>query len=174
MRHRKAVAKLGRTASHRKATLMNLSTALFEKKHIITTEAKAKETRRVAEKLITLAKNDTVHARRVAAKFLRHKDAVRLLFTEIAPQYTERPGGYTRVVKLGQRDGDAAHMAVLELVGFDTATKKKKAKEAKEDADKDSKKKKAKASEEGSAKEEKKTEKKSKAKKDDKKTEEEA
>lgn len=161
MRHRKAVAKLGRTASHRKATLMNLSTALFEKKHIITTEAKAKETRRVAEKLITLAKKDTVHARRVAAKFLRQKDTIHLLFTEIAPKYTERPGGYTRVVKLGQRDGDAAHMAVLELVGFDIATKKKKAKEAEVETQKDTKKKKAKSSD-VDEKEEKKSEKKTK------------
>lgn len=169
MRHRKAVAKLGRTASHRKATLMNLSTALFEKKHIITTEAKAKETRRVAEKLITLAKKDTVHARRVAAKFLRHKDTIHLLFSEIAPQYTERPGGYTRVVKLGQRDGDAAHMAVLELVGFDTATKKKKAKEAEKLSEKDTKKKKTKSDDSEEVTESSKTEKKSK--KEDKKAE---
>lgn len=142
MRHRKAGRKLGRTASHRKATLMNLSSALFERKHITTTEAKAKETRRFAERLITLAKNDTVHARRIAIKFLRHRDIVHTLFHDVAPQYKERPGGYTRVIKLGQRNGDGAHMAVLELVGFDTAVKKKKAKEAIQE--KDAKKKKEK------------------------------
>ncbi len=148
MRHRKAGRKLGRTASHRKATLMNLSSALFERKHITTTEAKAKETRRIAEKLITLAKKDTVHARRIAVKFLRHRDTVRVLFNDIAPQYTERPGGYTRVIKLGQRNGDGAHMAVLELVGFDTAVKKKKAKEETEEKDAKKKEKDKKKSEE--------------------------
>jgi large subunit ribosomal protein L17 len=129
MRHRKAVDKLGRTAPHRKATLANLSTALFLRKHIRTTEAKAKATRRFSERLITLAKKQTLHARRLAARKLRNKEAVKVLFDEVAPQYTERGGGYTRVIKLGQRLGDGAHMAVLELVGFEAASKKKKEKD---------------------------------------------
>jgi large subunit ribosomal protein L17 len=134
MRHRKSVKKLGRTATHRKATLANLSAALFMHKHIKTTEAKAKETRRVSEKLITLAKKDTIHARRLALKKLRHKNIVHILFSEIASQYADRTGGYTRVIKLGQRSGDGARMAVLELVGFEMATKKKKAKEKEKEA----------------------------------------
>ena len=134
MRHRKSVKKLGRTAPHRKAVLANLATALFELKHIKTTEAKAKETRRFSERLITLAKNDTVHTRRQAFRRLRQKGSVKILFEEIAPQYMERNGGYTRVIKLGQRHGDGARMAIVELVGFDTAVKKKKQKDkAKED-----------------------------------------
>jgi large subunit ribosomal protein L17 len=136
MRHRKSIEKLNRTAAHRKATLANLSAALFERKHIQTTEAKAKATRRFSERLITLAKQGTVHARRVALKRLRQRKAVKILFDEIAPQYTERAGGYTRVVKLGQRSGDGADMAVLELVGFDMASKKKKEKQEKAEAKK--------------------------------------
>lgn len=131
MRHRKSIEKLNRTAAHRKATLANLSAALFERKHIQTTEAKAKATRRFSERLITLAKQGTVHARRIALKRLRQRKVVKILFDEIAPQYTERPGGYTRVIKLGQRSGDGADMAVLELVGFDMASKKKKEKQEK-------------------------------------------
>jgi len=144
MRHRKTVKKLGRTAAHRKAMLANLSSALFERKHIITTEAKAKETRRVSERLITLAKKESVHARRLALKKLRSKKVVKILFDEVAPRYADRNGGYTRVIKLGQRQGDAARMAVVELVGYDTAIKKKKDKDAKTEAE-DSKKKKSKA-----------------------------
>jgi len=132
MRHRRTINKLNRTASHRKALMANMSCALFERKHIKTTEAKAKATRQMAEKLITLGKKGTLHARRIALKQLRQKKAVQILFDDIAPQYTDRPGGYTRVVKLGQRPGDGASMAILELVGFETASKKKKQKEAKE------------------------------------------
>lgn len=147
MRHRKAVHKLGRTASHRKAVLANLSAALFERKHIQTTEAKAKAARQFSEKLITLAKKETVHARRIAYKRLRQKKIVQILFDEVAPQYAERNGGYTRVIKLGQRQGDGAKMAILELVGYEMASKKKKARDAKAakaDADAKGKKKKAK------------------------------
>jgi large subunit ribosomal protein L17 len=129
MRHHKAGRQLGRTASHRKAMLANMSAALFEQKHIKTTEAKAKEAGRVTEKLITLAKKGTVHARRIALKSLRHRDVVNLLFDEIAPKFIDRPGGYTRVIKLGQRQGDGAQMAILELVDFDTVQKKKKEKD---------------------------------------------
>ena len=141
MRHRKAVSKLGRTAAHRKSLMANLAASLFEHKHITTTEAKAKAARRFSEKLITMAKKDTVHARRMALKKLRHRKVVHRLFDDIAPEYAERNGGYTRVIKLGQRDGDAARMAILELVGFDMAIKKKKAKDEKEESKKKKKKK---------------------------------
>lgn len=137
MRHRKSVHKLGRTAAHRKALLANLSIALFKQKHIKTTVAKAKAARQFTEKLITLAKKESIHARRLAYRRLRDKQSVQLLFDEIAPQFAARNGGYTRVVKLGQRHGDGAHMAILELVGFETATKKKKIKDAKAKADAD-------------------------------------
>jgi len=136
MRHRKTIDKLGRTAAHRKATLANLSVALFERKHIQTTEAKAKATRRFAEKLITLAKKDTVHARRIVMERLRNRKTLKVLFDDIVPQYKNRQGGYTRVIKLGQRQGDGAKIAVLELVGFEMASKKKKAKEEKADTKK--------------------------------------
>lgn len=132
MRHRKTVNKIGRTAAHRKSTLANLSAALFERKHIQTTVTKAKATRRISERLITLAKKDTTHARRMAFKQLKQKRIVKILFDEIGPRYIDRSGGYTRVVKLGQRQGDGADMAILELVGFETASKKKKNKEVKE------------------------------------------
>jgi len=150
MRHRKAIPKLGRTASHRKATLANLAIALFERKHIQTTEAKAKATQRVAEKLITLAKNNTVHARRIALKRLHNKKILNVLFGKgeekgIADFYADRPGGYTRVIKLGQRQGDGASMAVLELVGYETASKKKKAKDKEKEAKSETKKKKKKS-----------------------------
>ena len=125
MRHRKSIAKLGRTASHRKALLANLACALFERKHIRTTEAKAKAARSYSEKLITAAKKNTVHARRIVFKKLQNKKVVKILFDEIAPLYTNRNGGYTRVIKLGRRSGDGANMAVLELVGFEKAEKKK-------------------------------------------------
>ena len=144
MRHRKAVFKLGRTAAHRKATLANLAIALFDKKHIKTTEAKAKAARQYSERLVTLAKSGTLHARRIAFQRLHDKKAVHVLFDEIAPRYHERNGGYTRIVKLGQRPGDGASMAILELVGYEMAKKKKKEK----DAAKEDKKKKSKKSEE--------------------------
>lgn len=144
MRHRKSVVKLGRSAAHRKATMANLSAALFERKHITTTETKAKATRRYSERLITLAKKQTVHARRLAMAKLRQKKAVSILFDEVAPEYTDRPGGYTRVIKLGQRQGDGARMAVIELVGFEAATKKKKQKDKEREAKADTKPKKKK------------------------------
>ena len=153
MRHRKSVKKLGRTASHRKALLANLAAALFERKHIKTTEAKAKAARSYSEKLITIAKKDTVHAHRLVFKKLQNKRIVKMLFDEVAPKYSERNGGYTRVIKLGQRPGDGAHMAVLELVEFEKVEKKK----AKADSEKhDAKKKDKKISNEKPATEEKK------------------
>jgi large subunit ribosomal protein L17 len=128
MRHRKSGRKLKRTASHRKATLSALSTSLIKHKKIKTTLAKAKETRMVVEKIITRAKNavaaegeqKNVHARREIARYIKDRDAIKELFTEIATKVATRPGGYTRVVKLGQRHGDAAEVAVLELVDFNT------------------------------------------------------
>src|SRR5512143_2356662 len=116
MRHRKSGRKLKRTASHRKATLSALCTALLKNKKIRTTVAKAKETRMVVEKLITRAKNalaaegdkKDVHARRQIARYIKDRDVVKELFTEIAAKVAKRPGGYTRVVKLGRRFGDGA------------------------------------------------------------------
>jgi large subunit ribosomal protein L17 len=133
MRHRNTVKKMGRTSAHRKATLANLSAALLENKHIQTTEAKARIARRVTERLITLAKKDTLHARRLALQQLRQKHIVKILFEDVSPRYVDRNGGYTRMVKLGRRFGDGASMAVVELVGFETASKKQKEKEAKKE-----------------------------------------
>ena len=118
MRHRRKGRKLGRDASHRKALYANMCGALFEHGRIRTTEAKAKELRPIAEKLITLARADPmdVAAQRHAVKFLRSKDSVHTLFHTVGPRFTERPGGYTRIVKLGPRMGDAAPMAYIELV----------------------------------------------------------
>lgn len=131
MRHLKSGRKLKRTASHRKATLSALSVALITHKKIRTTVAKAKETRMVVEKLITRAKRavvketegtqKNVHARRESFSFLRDRKAVSSLFNEIAPKVATRPGGYTRVVKLGQRQGDGAELAILELVDYNVA-----------------------------------------------------
>lgn len=116
MRHRKKGRKLSRSPAHRKATLRNLAANLFRHGRIETTTAKAKEVRPFAERLITLARRGDLHARRLAIRRLRDKDAVSLLFEEIGPRFTERPGGYTRILKLGSRKGDAAEMALIELV----------------------------------------------------------
>ncbi len=116
MRHRKTGRKLGRNTSHRRALLRNMVTSLFEHGRIQTTDAKAKEVRRVAEKLITLGRRGSLHARRQALAYVRSKDVVAKLFEEIAPRYASRPGGYTRIVKAGIRRGDNAPMSVLELV----------------------------------------------------------
>ena len=118
MRHRRTGRKLGRDAAHRKALFSTMAGQLFEHGRIRTTEAKAKELRPIAEKLITLARKDPgdVAAQRQAVAYLRSKDSVHRLFHEVAPRFTERPGGYTRIVKLGPRQGDAAPMAYIELV----------------------------------------------------------
>ncbi|QKK03227.1 MAG: 50S ribosomal protein L17 [Pseudomonadota bacterium] len=116
MRHRKAGRKLNRTSAHRRAMFRNLAASLFEHEMIKTTLPKAKELRRVAEPLITLAKDDSVAARRLAFDRLRDKRAVGKLFTEIGPRYRERPGGYLRILKCGFRSGDNAPMAWVELV----------------------------------------------------------
>jgi large subunit ribosomal protein L17 len=117
----KPARKLGRTAAHRKATLRNLSTQLLVYKRIETTEAKAKETRRVVEKIITKARKGTVHAQREIFKDIRDKQAIRMLFEEIVAKVGTRNGGYTRVIKLAPRYGDAAKMAVIELVDYTEA-----------------------------------------------------
>jgi large subunit ribosomal protein L17 len=118
MRHRKAGKRLGRNMAHREATLKNLALALFKYNAIETTVAKAKELRRYAEPLITLAKKDSVANRRNAFAELRDNTVVRSLFTVIAPTFATRPGGYTRILKMGFRHGDAAPMARIELVGL--------------------------------------------------------
>jgi large subunit ribosomal protein L17 len=116
MRHRKKGRALSRTASHRKATLRNLATSLFLHERIETTTAKAKELRPYAERLITLARRGDLHARRMAARSVQDRDVLGKLFNDIAPRFEGRPGGYTRILKLGTRKGDAAEMALIELV----------------------------------------------------------
>lgn len=116
MRHRKKGRQLSRTPSHKKATLRNLATSLFRHERIRTTKAKAKELRPYAEKLITLAGDDTVQARRRAARKIADRDVLGKLFDEIGPRFVDRPGGYTRILKLGPRRSDSAEMALIELV----------------------------------------------------------
>ena len=137
MRHLNAGRKLKRTASHRKALMESLATSLILYKQVRTTLAKAKETRIFVEPLITKAKKDSVPARRHVARFIKDKEAVRILFSEIAPKVQDRPGGYTRVIKLGQRHGDGGEVAIIELVDFnaaDEAEKRRKAPKEKEAA----------------------------------------
>jgi large subunit ribosomal protein L17 len=116
MNHGRNQRKLSRTSSHRKALLRNMVTSLLEHEAIRTTDAKAKELRGVAEKMITLGKRGTLHARRQALATIRSKEVTAKLFDELAGRYSERAGGYTRIVKLGRRPGDAAPMALIELV----------------------------------------------------------
>lgn len=118
MRHRVKGRKLGRKAAHRKATMRALTKALVKEKRIITTVAKAKELRVFAEPLITAAKNDTMHNRNIVFSALQDKETVKTLFGEVAEKVGDRPGGYTRIVKAGHREGDGAEMAVIELVDF--------------------------------------------------------
>ena len=120
----KQARKLGRTAAHRKATLSNLSMQLIVYKRIETTEAKAKETRKVVEKIITKARKGTVHAQREIFRDIRDKQAIRILFEEVVAKVGSRNGGYTRVIKLAPRYGDAAKMAVIELVDYADAPSK--------------------------------------------------
>jgi large subunit ribosomal protein L17 len=118
MRHQRAGRKLGRDAAHRKALYANLTASLIEHGRIKTTLAKAKEVRPVAEEMITLGRRGDVPARRQALKFLRSQDVVHMLFSDVGPRFSDRPGGYSRIVKLGPRQGDAAEMAYLELVDY--------------------------------------------------------
>jgi large subunit ribosomal protein L17 len=124
MRHKKAVAKLGRTKEHRKAMLRNMVTSFFEHEKIKTTNAKAKELRRIVEKMITLAKRGDLHARRQALSYIRKKGVTAKLFEEIAKRYDGREGGYTRIIKLGNRQGDNAPISLIELVGKEEKAKK--------------------------------------------------
>ncbi len=129
MRHLVKRKKLGRDTSHRRALLRNLVTSFLEKERIRTTLVKAKATKPLAEKMITLAKRDTLHARRQALSFIYKKPVVKKLFEELGPRFSERPGGYTRIVKIGPRAGDGAEMAILELIGSEFEKKAKKKKE---------------------------------------------
>ncbi len=116
MRHHRSGKKLGRDASHRKALYSNLAGALIEHGRIKTTEAKAKAVKPIAEQMITLGRRGDIHARRQAIAFLRSQDVVHKLFSDVAPRFVDRPGGFSRIVKLGPRQGDAAEMVYLELV----------------------------------------------------------
>jgi large subunit ribosomal protein L17 len=118
VRHRRSGRKLGRDASHRKALYANLTSALIEHGRIKTTAAKAKEVKPIAEQMITLARRGGVHARRQALAYLRSQDVVYKLFSDVGPRFADRPGGYTRIIKIGPRQGDAAEMVYLELVDF--------------------------------------------------------
>ena len=118
MRHHRNGKKLGRDASHRKALYSNLAGALIEHGRIKTTEAKAKAVKPLAEEMITLGRRGDLHARRQALSFLRSQEVVHQLFADVAPRFADRPGGYTRIVKLGPRYGDSAQMVYLELVDY--------------------------------------------------------
>ncbi|WP_129128518.1 50S ribosomal protein L17 [Geomonas oryzae] len=124
MRHNSAGRRFGRTTSHRIAMFRNMVTSFLQHEKITTTDAKAKELRSIAEKMITLGKRGDLHATRQAAAYIRDKKVVTKLFTEIAPRYAERPGGYTRIIKLGIRPGDTAPVSVIELVEAEMTPKK--------------------------------------------------
>ena len=139
MRHNKKFNHLGRTADHRKAKLANLAISLIEHKRITTTLAKAKALKKYVEPLITRSKEDTTNSRRVVFRYLQNKEALKTLFGEISAKVADRPGGYTRIIKLGFRQGDAAQMCFIELVDFDenmakTTTKKKSTRRSRKSA----------------------------------------
>jgi large subunit ribosomal protein L17 len=134
MRHLVKRHRLGRDSAQRKALMRSLVTSFLEKERIRTTKAKAKALRPVAEKMITLAKKGSLHARRKVLRTVYKKDVVKKLFDDIGPRFAERPGGYTRIIKLGPRDGDGAEMAVIELIGTEFEKKKKKKETAAEKA----------------------------------------
>ena len=131
MRHQKKTVRLGRKAEHRKALLANQVCSLIEHQRIKTTLAKAKAVRPLAERMVTLGKNGSIHARRTAFSTLRHKNAVKKLFDEIAPRSTERNGGYTRIIRLGQRKSDSASMAFIEWVDAAVVVEEKPTEEKK-------------------------------------------
>ena len=131
MKHRVAGRKLGRTSMHRTALLRNLSTELFRHERVRTTLMKAKELRPFAEKLITLSKRETLHARRLVLRDIHDKDVVSKMFDTISSRFAQRPGGYTRIVKLGPRRGDNAEMAFIELIGAELSKKSEKPAEGK-------------------------------------------
>ena len=129
MFHNKAYRHLGRTHTHRMATLRALSTALFERERIRTTLMKAKELRPFAEKLITKSKRDDLHARRLVLRHIQDRAVAKKLFETLSTRYTDRPGGYTRILKLGRRKGDGAEMAIVELIGSEPVFNKQETKE---------------------------------------------
>lgn len=131
MNHKNGFNPLSRTTAHRRAMSRNMVTSLFRFERITTTSAKAKEVRKVAEKLITRSKVDTVHNRRIAAKFIQDEKILNKLFTELGPRMKDRKGGYTRILKIGFRQGDAADMVILELVDYKLPTEESKEKAAK-------------------------------------------
>lgn len=133
MRHKKKGNHLSRTTSHKKALMRNMAAQIIEHKEIKTTVAKAKELRGYVERLVTYSKRGTLHHRRLAFKFLQSKEAVKGLFDEVAPMFETREGGYTRIIKLGNRRGDGAPMSVLQLVGFEKSASKSKPKAPKKD-----------------------------------------
>jgi large subunit ribosomal protein L17 len=116
MRHRAKGRQLSRTSTHRRAMLNNMATSLFEHGRVVTTEAKAKELRPFAEKLITLARRGDLHARRLVQRKIKDRETLSRLFSEIGPRFAARPGGYTRILKLGHREGDGADIARVELL----------------------------------------------------------
>ena len=126
MRHLRSGSKLGKQPAHRRAVLRNLVTNLVEKERIHTTILRAKAARPIAEKMITLGKRDSLHARRQAAAFLMTPGATQKLFTDLAPRFAERPGGYTRIIRTGWRIGDGAELAILEFIGSELKKKDKK------------------------------------------------
>jgi large subunit ribosomal protein L17 len=126
MRHLISGSKLGKQPAHRRAVLRNLVTKLIEKERIHTTLLRAKTARPIAERMITLGKRDSLHARRQAAAFLMTPDATRKLFSDLAPRFADRPGGYTRIVRAGWRIGDGAELAILEFIGSELKKKEKK------------------------------------------------
>lgn len=138
MRHLNSGRKLGRTASHRKAMLANLATSVLDKERVTTTLAKAKEVRGVVERLITYGKKGNLHGIRLAARSVKSKDVLKKLFDDIAPAYKEREGGYTRIIKLGERRGDNAELSIIELVGRagDEPRRRKKKKASKPSGEK--------------------------------------
>lgn len=130
MRHQKAVKKLGRTSSHRKAMLRNMVTSLLKHEKIVTTDAKAKELRRIAEKMITLGKRGTLHSVRRALTVVRDKTTTKKLFDDLAKRYENRQGGYTRIVKLGYREGDNSPVSMIQLIPVEDPKDQKKKKSA--------------------------------------------
>jgi large subunit ribosomal protein L17 len=122
MRHRKAGRRLGRNSSHLQATMRNMVTALLEHERIVTTTPKAKELRKLADKMITLGKRGDLHARRQALAVIQSKEVVAKLFTKLRDEYMDRNGGYTRIIRTGNRNGDAAPMAIIELVNYTEET----------------------------------------------------
>lgn len=131
MRHLVSGSKLGKQPAHRRAVLRNLVTNVIERERITTTIARARAARPLVEQMITLGKRDTLHARRQAAAFLQTTDATKKLFSVIAPRFSDRPGGYTRIVRVGWRIGDGAELAILELIGSELKKKEKKTKKEK-------------------------------------------